>query len=115
MTAVKVKKINPYPINTTLTGTAGPMQGKIVKLTQVGFLVETEKGLGLGQQFTLLFELPVMVVPITVVGVVVKVYSRYGGVPGQSKSHSLNEIHFKSLSEELTQRIYQFLVTIKQA
>jgi hypothetical protein len=114
MTAVKIKKVNPYPIKAALAGAAGTIAGKIVKLTQVGFLVETEKALSPGQQFTIQFELPVMVTPIAAVGVVVKVYSRYGGVPGQSKSHALNEIHFKSLSDDQSQRIYHFLSTIKQ-
>ncbi len=115
MAAVNVKKVNPYPISATLTGSSGPIKGNIEKLSKVGFLVETEKGLGLGQQFSVQFELPVMLTPINIIGVVVKVYTQYGGSSGGQKSHSLNEIHFKSLSKEQSQSIYRFLVTIKQA
>jgi hypothetical protein len=114
MVAQRVKKVTAYPISATLTGPSGAIKGNIVKLTKVGFLIETEKSLTVSGQFTVSFELPVSLETVTCVGVVVKVYSRYGGEPGKLKSHALNEIHFKSLSGEQSQRIHQFLVKIKQ-
>src|SRR5687768_10909137 len=99
MTATKVKKVSPYPITASLTGPES-LVGKIAKLTSIGVLCETEKPLVLGQQFTVVFTLPVVGRTIQAMGIVIKTYARYGGEPGKSKSHSLNEIHFRNLGDE---------------
>jgi hypothetical protein len=113
MTAVKVKKVSPYPIAVALTGPESA-QGRAMKLTTVGLLVETDRPLPLGGQFTLGFVIPVLNRAVQTVGVVIKTYARYGGEPGKSKSHTLNEIHFKSLGEEDKIAIQSFLSAIHQ-
>ncbi len=113
MAAARVKKVNPYPIPATLTA-KDSVQGRIAKLTTVGFLIETERPLGLGHQFTINFVIPVINKAVQTVGVVIKTYARYGGEPGKSKSHTLNEIHFRNLGEEDRVAVNQFLSTIRQ-
>ena len=113
MSAQKVRKISPYPIPATLTGEE-TMAGKIAKLTNVGVLCETEKPLQPGQQFTLAFTLPVIGRTVQAVGVVIKTYARYGGEPGKSKSHSLNELHFRNLGDEDKIAVHNFLTAIRQ-
>jgi len=114
MTAVKIKKVTAYPITTSLTGPTGTFSGQILKLTSVGLMCETEKTLAPGQQFTLNFTLPAFNKVIQTVVVVVKTYARYGGEPGKSTSHGLNEMHFRSLPEDQRMAIAQFVNTIKQ-
>ncbi len=113
MAAAKIKKVSPYPIAASL---AGPetLAGKIAKLTSVGILCETEKPLQLGQQFTVVFVLPVIGRSIQAVGIVIKTYARYGGEPGKAKSNTLNEIHFRNLGDEDRIAVHNFLVSIRQ-
>jgi len=113
MSAAKVKKVSPYPITVTLTG-KDAIQGQIAKLTTVGFLVETERALGLGQNLGVKFVIPVINKAVEVVGVVIKTYARYGGEPGKSKSHTLNEIHFRNLKEEDKLAVSKFVGSIRQ-
>jgi hypothetical protein len=113
MAAVKVKKVSPYPIAATLSGSE-TLAGRIAKLTSVGILCETEKPLQVGQQFTVVFTLPVVGRTVQAMGVVIKTYARYGGEPGKSKSHSLNEIHFRNLGDEDHKAVHNFLTSIRQ-
>ena len=113
MAAKKIKKVSPYPIPVVLTG-AETVQGRIPKLTNVGFLVETERPLTLGTQLSITFVLPVLNKNIQATGVVIKTYARYGGEPGKEKSSMLNEIHFKTILEEDRVAVTKFLVTIRQ-
>lgn len=114
MGSLKVKKVSPYPIPVTIAGTSATFTGRIGKLTTVGVLVETDKPLGLGQQFNLTFTIPVINKAIQAVGVVIKTYARYGGELGKTKSHTLNEIHFRSLGDEQRIAIHSFLLSIRQ-
>src|SRR3954471_9327826 len=113
MAATKIKKVSPYPIAATLTGTES-MTGRIAKLTNVGILCETERPLQVGQQFTIAFTLPVVGRTVQAMGVVIKTYARYGGEPGKSKSHSLNEMHFRNLGDEDRIAVHNFLTSIRQ-
>lgn len=113
MPAPKIKKVSPYPIAATLTGT-DTVVGKIAKLTNIGILCETEKPLQLGQQFTVAFTLPVIGRTVQAIGVVIKTYARYGGTPGKEKSHTLNEVHFRNLGDEDRIAVHNFLTSIRQ-
>ena len=108
-----VKKVSPYPITVTLTG-GETMTGRIAKLTSVGVLCETEKPLRPGQQFTMAFTLPVIGRTVQAAGVVIKTYARYVGESGKSKSHSLNELHFRNLGDEDKIAVQKFLTAIRQ-
>src|SRR5690349_21854120 len=91
-----VKKVSAYPILAQITSPTATYSGKIIKLTMVGILVETEAHLGIGQQFNVNFHLPVSNANILAVMVVVKAYSRHSGELGINKNHHMIELHFRS-------------------
>lgn len=114
MSAATVKKVTPYPIPITVTKGSDTVSGRIAKLTNVGLLAETEKPLSLGQQYSVTFTIPVINRTVQVAVVVIKTYARYGGEPGKTRSHTINELHFRNLSDEYKISIHSFLSSIRQ-
>jgi hypothetical protein len=112
---VNIKKISPYPISAALNGRYGTTPGRIVKITNVGFLIETLASVSVGDQFTVSFVIPVHEKKIETAVVVIKTYLRHGGELGKSSTEHLNELHFKTLGEDHKLSIQQFLTAIKQS
>jgi hypothetical protein len=101
-----------FPIPVQLSGSHGTHNAKIQRLTSLGCLIEIEKPLGMGHHYTLTFVLPGYHEQITAVGVVVKAYTGLGGEPGKSKSHTLDELHFKPLSDHHRTLIDNFVKVV---
>ncbi len=117
---VRIKKVNAYPIPITMKSATETHTGKIVKITDVGFLAEFHAPtLKPGEKFECAFELPVLHAAISEYVVLVKLYTQWapgthGGPPAaapvtkeppapagsQASSHVLHlcELHFLSLS-----------------
>lgn len=110
---VKVKKVSAYPIDADLVGKAESQKGRIVKLTNIGLLIETQKALQLGEHLSIRFVLPVHEKNIDGEVVVIKTYIRHGGEGGQSGSHHLNELHFRAMSDGQKLDVHRFLASIK--
>ena len=117
MSAAKVivKKVAAYPIPVQLQDRNGVTPGNIVKLTQVGALVETVRNLPLGSNYTLTFALPLLEHSVSCSGIVVKGYTRFGGLVEGMKSNALNEIQIKNISETDRGYIVEFLNQLKRA
>jgi len=110
--AVKSKKVSAYPIEGQLAKASEVIKGRIVKVTNVGVLIETQKAVALGDQFTVRFSLPVFETKIESAVVVIKTYMRHGGAAGAS--HHLNELHFRDLEQAMKLEIHRFITKIKQ-
>ena len=113
MSAVKVKKVKPYPIVAQLAGPSGAGPGQILKLVMKGFIVDMQsKVLKVGDIYQVTFELPVLRVVIDQFAKVMKTYDRVNS--GSQAIERLAEFHFTALSDEQTKKIYSFLTAIHQ-
>lgn len=105
-----VKKIAPYPIPADVMKAEGqpPLKESIVKLTEIGFImrVDAHHFYKIGEDYTILFQLPVLSTSIQAHGKVIKTYSN-------PREH-LVEIHFRSLGDRERGAIHNFLVKIGQ-
>ncbi len=107
------KKVKPYPIECVLTGKAQPVNGKIVKLTEVGFLVNVGREFFRTLEvFTVDFLLPVSKDAISSQVKVITTYDNYKEPNGASSR--LIEMQFTHLPDAQSKSIYNFLVAIKQ-
>jgi hypothetical protein len=118
---VRIKKVSAYPIPITMKSATETLAGKIVKITDVGFLAEFHAPtLKPGEKFECAFELPVLHAAISEPVVLVKLYTQWAAgtqtapspspAPAakeaapppnsQASSHVLHlcELHFLSLS-----------------
>jgi hypothetical protein len=106
---VQVKKIPAYPIPAALVLANGPAQGKILKLTQTGFLIElATQFLQAGDKIEVTFETPVQHKTVKESCVVIKLYNQHRGSKEGGVQH-IAEIHFKPLTHEGKTAITNFL------
>lgn len=124
---VNVKKVKAYPIPMQLKTESDVFPARIVRLTFQGFLAEVATGqVKPGDQFDVVFELPVSRVTVAERGKTVKIYNQWTGRPSgpalpseteptPSASASarsvihLVEVHFVNLSFSGKENIAQFL------
>lgn len=142
---VVVKKVSPYPIPAQVTAGGQPIQGNIVKLTHVGYLMSLSSlALQLGQEYEVNFKIPASDNHILARTKVIKTYDRKfsagsppagessgedgaapSGESGESftaqerlkmlQTERLVEMHFLSLTEDQKQLIRDFVVRIGQS
>jgi hypothetical protein len=111
----QVKKVNPYPISTTLTFGTTAIPGRIVKLTTQGFLVEIEAGsYKVGEKFDAVFELPLSNDKISEPCVVVKHYTHWLEKDGKKTPGFLLEGHFQNTLGSSSLKITAFLAGIRR-
>lgn len=109
-----IKKVAPFPIETSLIGSFGTLAGKIMKLNAIGVMVECESVIKVGVPVSFKFILPVLGNEINAQGVAVKIYTSYIDEPGKAKKgQHLIEIHFKSIEDVQRVAIDRFLKAIK--
>jgi hypothetical protein len=112
---VVVKRVSAYPINADVEiSTTSKQLGQVIKVSQNGCLIETMRGLPLGTSLTVTFTLPLSDYVVKAIGIVVKVYTRHGGLINGQKAMGLNEIQLKSLKPEDQEAIVSFLNAIKK-
>lgn len=124
---VKVKKVKAYPFPLQIMTDSGVIQGQVVKLTLQGFLAEVpSSALQTGEKVQVSFELPVLHAVINEPGVMVKLYTQWGGRgqtqgPAEASSAASNvhhlhliEIHFKPLSIAGSESISTFLRSLNK-
>jgi hypothetical protein len=109
-----VRHVAPYPISIRVIKAEGqpPIEGAIVKLTEVGFLMKV-KGPQLfhvGDQYRLGFDLPATHAAVQTTGKVIKTYDGYETAGGHQVKVLTVEIHFKSLSDSHRAEIEKYLV-----
>ena len=108
-----LKKVSPYPIEIKFSG-AKVFQGKIIKLTLVGCLVELDAVVvNVQEDFEYEYVIPVYNKLIRGPLKVVKTYDHYQG-SGGSGTQRLAEFHFSDLAEIQREYIRKFLLKIKQ-
>lgn len=120
--APQVKKVRAFPIPVNLTlGAAGtspaapPIPMNIVKLTQQGFLAETQvASMKLGEKGQVQFEIPVSHDAINEACVIVKHYSHWVEKDGGQVPGFLIEAHFHQLSEAALKKITSFLSSLRR-
>ncbi len=106
---VQVKKVQAYPIAASLALANGPAQGKILKLTQMGFLIELATPfLQAGDKLEVTFETPVLHKTVKETCVVIKLYNKHTGSKEGGVQH-IAEIHFKPLTPVGKTAITSFL------
>lgn len=111
---VVTKKHRPYPIEIVLRSQGIEVKGRIVKLVEIGFLMEHEFPIKVHQLFDFTFNLPVQRTPLSGQGVVVKTHDQFRGELGKDKNYHIAELHFKDLHPQKLYAITQFLKAIKQ-
>lgn len=84
----------------------GGKAGKILKLVQTGFLVETAQPMLVGKMIKETFELPVIKTTVTFTGVVVSTYDQ--------ASKKIAEVTFKEIDPKSKKNIIDFLTKIRQ-
>ncbi len=112
--ASKVVKVRPYPIAAQLKGEVHELKGNVVKLTQIGFLIECEVPLKVGSRYQVRFEIPVYHHLIETEMVVIKTHDEFRGSLGDQRNYRLAELHFKNLSVLHLKFVTDFLRTIQQ-
>jgi hypothetical protein len=138
---VNIKKVQPYPISLKLEKAGVFSDGKIVKLTAVGFMAEMNNFFKVADQYKVAFDVPVVGESIQCSGKVIKTYDRYRDedaakksidrikkpamTPGPANSPGaapqapntkihLVEIHFLDLTTKQKDTVKRFLVAIGQ-
>ncbi len=115
----RVKKVSAFPFEVDFKAPNLAAKGQIVKLSSQGFMMEmTDKHLRPGDRLEFSFSLPVLGHVIASAGTVIKIYSQFAGaltVAGADGSLSLIEIHFKSLTIDQKNFIYDFLKRLQTA
>lgn len=112
----QVKKVRAFPIAATLSlGAHPPIPIKIVKLTQQGFLAESQTAsMKLGEKGQAQFEIPVTHDVINESCVIVKHYSHWVEKDGGQAPGFLIEAHFQQLSEAALKKITSFLNSLRR-
>jgi hypothetical protein len=118
MPADKVVKVKPYPIDIQfLRGEGQPVwSGRIVKLTERGFLVEmaSELFIKVGDELQCIFSFPTLGGSVQGPVKVVKTYSPQAKTRLSLEKFRLIEMHFKKLASADRTRIQIFLEKIRQ-
>lgn len=111
----RVRKVSAFPfvVEFKSLAAASPTKAQVVKLSSQGFMMEIESNnLRLGERVEFSFNLPVLGHLIASGGIVVKIYSQFAGAITSSEhgGHlNLIEIHFKNLTIDQKNFIYDFL------
>jgi hypothetical protein len=109
----RVKKVSAFPFEIEYKTAAATLKAQVVKLSSQGFMMELEgNNLRLGERIEFSFILPVLGHLIASGGVVIKIYSQFAGALTASEhgGHiNLIEIHFKNLTIDQKNFIYDFL------
>ena len=117
----RIKKVSAFPfdIEFKTASAAVGVKAHVVKLSGQGFMMEIEGNLlRLGERLEFSFTLPVLGHAIASSGMVVKIYSQFAGaltIAEKGGHLNLIEIHFKSLSVEHKDFIYDFLKKLQTA
>ncbi len=115
-----VRKVAPYPIDVEISKVEGqpvPLQGQILKLTDVGFLMKVNAThfYKVGENYSIYFEIPVVGFPVETIVRVVKTYDAMEVVTKNQKTKMYTiEMHFKNLPSQDKTNINSFLVKIGQ-
>ncbi len=109
-----LKKVSAYPMNADVEVGTAKQLGQVIKVSQTACLVETVRGIPPGTSLSVTFTLPISEHTVKAIGVVVKVYTRHGGLINGQKSMGLNEVQLKSLTPEDQAAIVEFLNAIKK-
>lgn len=130
-TLVRVKKVSAFPFAIEFKTQTVSVHAQVVKLSTQGFMMETTLShLRPGDRIEFSFTLPVLNHMILSQGVVIKIYSQIvSGVPNAATANrppaspntdggahqNLVEIHFKNLSVEQKNYLYDFLKRLQSA
>jgi len=111
---VQVKRVAPYPISVQINKGEGQpfMHGQIVKMTEIGFLMQTDLThfYKVSEIYNFYFQFPVINKEIRTPGVVVKTYDAMEIIgKSQTKMRTI-EIHFKALSDSDRVHLNTYLV-----
>ena len=113
------KKVSAFPFTAVLKGEASSLQVQVVKLSTQGFMMETTSNhLRPGEKIEFGFKLPVLHHEIYAQGVVIKIYSQFTGATKNQESGlpcNLIEIHFKNLTVDQKNHLYDFLKRLQTA
>ena len=103
----EVKKIGPFPFPVVLKIGTHVVNGQVVKLNKVGFMMETNSAIvGVGDRPEVEFTLPVVKTVIQCTGIVVKILNQATGVGGSMR---ITEVHFKLISQDALEKIVNYL------
>ena len=119
MTNVRVVKKQPYPFSALIVKTPGapPLRGQILKVTDIGFLIEvgSEHFFKVGDNHSVEFDVPSTHVTVEAPIKVIKTYDmmtvQEAGAIG--KVYTV-EMHFRSLEDDEKNAIHHFLKKIGQ-
>lgn len=109
MTAAKKR---PYPIPARILGFEKPVDARVVKLTNFGFLIEVPQDVPLTvhEKRSVELMLPMSEDVIAARAVIVKVYNQYvGKTMENAKIYRLMEMHFETITPEHKLRIERFI------
>lgn len=110
---VIVKKVNPYPFDITLDREGRKINGKVLKITLVGLLMDSDgQVMKVGAQWQATFRLPAQREDFIITCKVMKTYDTITKDPSLSKK--MAEVHFIKPSEGLKEAIKAFVNKIKQ-
>lgn len=115
-------KVKPYPILVNFLGGTTPVQGKILKLTMDGMMVDMGKNiLSINDKLTAEFTLPVLGKALKIPVKVIKFHDRAlegrdpnSGKPAGMIVQRFTEFHYLSVSGADKKSVNDFLITIKQ-
>ena len=111
----RVKKVSAFPFEVEFKASAAAAgtKAQLVKLSGQGFMMEMEGNPPrIGERIDFSFNLPVLGHAIASVGIVIKIYSQFSGAmtsPEHGGHLNLIEIHFKNLTIDQKNFIYDFL------
>ena len=112
---VKVSKIRPYPIEVGIFTEKGAVKADIVKLTELGILVDIGAHIvSVGATYECQFVIPVYKVFVKCNIKTVKTYDHYVGTPESPSSKRIAEFHFLNCSDKDLKAIYRFMTAIGQ-
>ncbi len=111
---VKVVKVKPYPFPAEIFKQEGapPLKVKILKLTEIGFLLRAEKDqfFKVGQNLSIRFFLPVLQRTISTNVKVIKTYDILDQqISGAMEKRYTVEMHFRALETEHKQWVLDFI------
>lgn len=116
---VVTKKVSAFPIPAEIVADATPLKAQVVKLSTQGFMMETtENHIRPGDKIDFSFQLPVLNHWIQSQGVVIKIYSQFSGASkneATGESYNLIEIHFKNLTVDQKNHLYDFLKRLQMS
>lgn len=112
---VKINKIKPYPIEVRLVLGPDTVKAEIVKLTEIGILVDIGSNIvNVGSNYECQFVIPVYKTFVKSEIKTIKTYDHYAGSAGDSSSKRIAEFHFLNCPDEYLKAIYRFMRAIGQ-